>query len=381
MGENYPRIASGTESNYAEQGGLSMFIYAYKTRNGTRQGCTIDSLASVSTAESCKTITIEGFTLNVDEKLVINAIENAVINLQGNIVFTADPNFKTAGPLFTLTGTGITFNGNDFTIDGQGAKYWDGLGTAANAQAKPHPMIKLGCSGTVQNFTVLNSPAQVFSMGNDASLVVSNINIDNSAGDTANSLSGGKPAAHNTDGFDVSTNDVTIQNSIIHNQDDCVAINKGSNIIFQNNHCTGGHGISIGSVANGSTVSNVQITNNTVTNNVQALRIKTDAAAQTGSVSGVTYKDNTATGCTDYGVIIDQSYPSTLSKITGAGVKISAITFTGTNNIAIASSAKGEVEVNCAHNGCTGTWDWSGLEVSGGLPGSIVNATIANFKL
>jgi galacturan 1,4-alpha-galacturonidase len=118
------------------------------------------------------------------------------------------------------------------------------------------------------------------------------------AGNAANSLSGGKPAAHNTDGFDgksrliygicvlaytlyiaVSTSDVTIQNSIITNQDDCLAISKGSNIIFQNNHCTGGHGISIGSVASGSTVSNVHITGNTITNNVQALRIKTDANA------------------------------------------------------------------------------------------------------
>ncbi|CAE6451101.1 unnamed protein product [Rhizoctonia solani] len=363
-----------------------------------RQSCIINSLSSVSAAESCGTITIESFIVSAGEKLVINAADKAVINMKGNITFTADTTFKTTGPLFTLSGTGITwleldshtrynhlhsgtgitFNGNGFTIDGQGAKYWDGQGTATSAtHAKPHPMI----NGTVENVKVLNSPAQVFSMGNDASLLVSNINIDNSAGNAANSLSGGKPAAHNTDGFDVSTNDVTIQDSTIINQDDCIAINKGSNIIFQNNHCTGGHGISIGSVASGSTVSGIQITNNTITNNVQALRIKTDADATSGSVSGVTYKDNTASGCTDYGVIIDQSYPSTLSKNTGAGIKISGVTFTGTNNIAVASSAKGEVEVNCAQGGCTGTWDWAGLKVSGGPSGSIVNATITNFKL
>ena len=33
--------------------------------------------------------------------------------------------------------------------------------------------------------------------------------------------------------------------STIHNQDDCLAINKGSNIVFQRNTCTGGHGISV----------------------------------------------------------------------------------------------------------------------------------------
>ncbi|KAH7334254.1 glycoside hydrolase family 28 protein [Rhizoctonia solani] len=348
----------------------------------TRQSCTINSLASVAAAEKCNTITINAFTVPAGQKLVINAVDKAVINMNGNIVFEADTTFKTTGPLFTLTGNGITFNGHEFTIDGQGAKYWDGQGIASDAkQVKPHPMIKLSCSGTVENIKVLNSPAQVFSMGNDATLIVSNINIDNSAGNAPNSLSGSKPAAHNTDGFDVSTNDVTIQGSTIVNQDDCIAINKGSNIHFLNNHCTGGHGISIGSVASGSTVSNVQITGNTITNNVQALRIKTDADATSGSVSGVTYSGNNATGCTSYGVIIDQSYPATLSTKTGAGVKISGITFTGTNTIAVAPSAKGEVEVNCAKGGCTGTWDWAGLKVSGGPSGSILNASVTNFKL
>lgn len=33
--------------------------------------------------------------------------------------------------------------------------------------------------------------------------------------------------------------------STIHNQDDCLAINKGSNIVFQRNTCVGGHGISV----------------------------------------------------------------------------------------------------------------------------------------
>lgn len=30
-----------------------------------------------------------------------------------------------------------------------------------------------------------------------------------------------------------------------HIQDDCLAINKGQNIVFENNYCHGGHGVSI----------------------------------------------------------------------------------------------------------------------------------------
>jgi galacturan 1,4-alpha-galacturonidase len=72
---------------------------------------------------------------------------------------------------------------------------------------------------------------------------------------------------------------VTIEDSTVINQDDCIAINKGSNIIFKGNSCTGGHGISIGSISSGVTVSGVQILNNVVKNNQNGLRIKTDASA------------------------------------------------------------------------------------------------------
>ena len=33
-------------------------------------------------------------------------------------------------------------------------------------------------------------------------------------------------------GFDVSAEDVTIQNSVVKNQDDCIAINSGKNITY-----------------------------------------------------------------------------------------------------------------------------------------------------
>jgi polygalacturonase len=44
---------------------------------------------------------------------------------------------------------------------------------------------------------------------------------------------------------DVGTNNLLITDSVITNQDDCIAINSGNNITFQRNTCTGGHGVSI----------------------------------------------------------------------------------------------------------------------------------------
>jgi polygalacturonase len=79
---------------------------------------------------------------------------------------------------------------------------------------------------------------------------------------------------HNTDGFDISASSVTLAKVVVKNQDDCVAINSGSTIVIEDSTCSGGHGISIGSIATGKTVSGVKIARNTITNGLYGLRIK-----------------------------------------------------------------------------------------------------------
>ncbi|KAG8703715.1 hypothetical protein FRC09_003996 [Ceratobasidium sp. 395] len=235
--------------------------------------------------------------------------------------------------------------------------------------------MKIKMSGTYTNVKVVNSPAHTYSVSNPAALVMSKLTIDNSAGNAPNSKSNGLPAAHNTDGFDVSTTELIIEDSAITNQDDCLALNKGTNIIFQRNTCTGGHGISIGSVDSNAAVKNIQILNNKIVNNDQALRIKTKAAATGSSVSNIVYSGNTATGTKKYGVIIDQSYPSTLST-PGNGVAMSAINFTGAmNTIAVSSSAQ-RVAVDCGSQ-CSGNWDFSKLTVTGGKAGKVNYSSIS----
>ncbi|KIP10957.1 glycoside hydrolase family 28 protein [Phlebiopsis gigantea 11061_1 CR5-6] len=337
---------------------------------------TISSLSDVSAAVKCSTVNINAFTVPAGQTFNLPLIDGATVNLLGTVTFGEK---EWEGPLFQVSGNSITFNGNGNTFDGQGAFYWDGQGGNGGV-TKPAPMMKIKISGTFDNVKVLNSPSRVFSVSNPAKLTISKVTVDNSAGDAPNSKSGGKAAGHNTDGFDVSTNNLIIQDSVVMNQDDCIAINKGSDIVFQRNTCSGGHGISIGSISTGATVSGVTISGNTIKNSDQALRIKTKADATSASVSDVTYSGNTATGIRRFGVIIDQSYPSTLGT-PGTGVKISAVNFTGSKNtVAVNSSAK-RVEVNCGKGACTGTWDWSALSVTGGSAGEIVNFNgIQNFS-
>ncbi|KAI5120648.1 hypothetical protein M0805_007985 [Coniferiporia weirii] len=329
---------------------------------------TINSLSDVSGAADCTTVNINGFTVPAGEGFTLSLATGSTVNLNGNILFG---NKSWAGPLFTISGDDITFNGNGHTFDGGGPFYWDGQGSNGGV-TKPRPMMKIKISGTFENVNVVNSPAQTFSVSNPGPLVISGMNIDNSQGDLPNANSDGQPAGHNTDGFDCSTTDLTIQKSTIKNQDDCLAINKGSNIVFTGNTCSGGHGISIGSVSSDVTVTGIVISDNTIINNDQALRIKMDSDASGSTVSNITYSGNTGTGLRQFGVLIDQSYPDTLGT-PGTGVKLSDVNFIGSTTTLEVDSGAMQVAVNCGKGACTGTWDWSSLKASGGSVGESIN--------
>lgn len=58
---------------------------------------------------------------------------------------------------------------------------------------------------------------------------------------------------------------------------------------------------------------------------VNGLRIKTDATATGSIVENVIYENNKLSGITEFGVLIDQSYPSTLGT-PGTGVIIEVST-------------------------------------------------------
>ncbi|KAJ3770001.1 glycoside hydrolase [Lentinula raphanica] len=328
----------------------------------------IQSLDDVAAAEECTTIVIGGFTVPAGQTFSLNPPDGAQVTLTGELTFGFE---NWAGPLMEITGNDITC-GHD--LNGQGTLYWDGEGINGGV-TKPDPLLRINMGGTFSDVQVVNSPGRAVAIGG-SSLTVSGVIVNNAAGTAPNSLSGGDPAGANTDGFDVSANDVTITGCTVNNQDDCLAINKGTSITFSNNVCEGiGHGISIGSITSDVTVSGVTISGNTVTGTVNGLRIKTDATASGSLVENVIYENNKISGITEFGVLIDQSYPSTLGT-PGTGVIIENVNFEGTNTISVGSSAH-RVEVNCGStSSCTGTWNWAGLDATGGTGSTVKNAPV-----
>ena len=68
-------------------------------------------------------------------------------------------------------------------------------------------------------------------------------------GVTVNNKDGDSKGGHNTDAFDVGdSSQITISGATVYNQDDCLAVNSGTDITFTGGYCSGGHGLSIGSV-------------------------------------------------------------------------------------------------------------------------------------
>jgi polygalacturonase len=157
------------------------------------------------------------------------------------------------------------------------------------------------------------------SIDNADGLTITDMTIDDSDGDTE----GGA----NTDGFDIgSSTNVIITGANVYNQDDCVAINSGTEITVENSVCSGGHGLSIGSVGgrDDNTVETVTFYNNEVKSSVNGktasgisfiqnlllispnpgIRIKA-TEGDTGSITGVTYSEITLEDISGY-VIFSQ---------------------------------------------------------------------------
>jgi polygalacturonase len=162
-----------------------------------------------------------------------------------------------------------------------------------------------------------------------------------------------------------SSSDVTISGANVKNQDDCLAINSGTSITFTGASCSGGHGLSIGCVGGraDNTVSDVTISSSSITNSENGVRIKTVSCA-TGSVSGVTYKDITLSGITDYGIVIEQDYEN--GSPTGTpttGVPITGLTVSGVTGTVESSATN--IYILCGSGSCS-DWTWTGVDVTGG---------------
>nr|UOH22610.1 endo-polygalacturonase precursor [Penicillium oxalicum] len=319
--------------------------------------CTFTSAASaIAGKASCSNIVLSNVAVPAGQTLDLTGLKTGTkVTFEGTTTFGYK---EWAGPLIKVSGSQITVQGAPgAVIDAGGARWWDGKGTNGG-KTKPKFFYAHSLDdSTITGLSIMNTPVQAFSIQSD-NLAVIGVHIDNSAGDS----NGG----HNTDGFDISnSNGVTIEGAVVKNQDDCLAINSGQNIYFSGGTCSGGHGLSIGSVGgrDNNVVKNVTITESTVSNSANGVRIKTVYQA-TGSVSGVTFSNIQLSGITEYGLVVEQDYEN--GSPTGTpttGVPITGLTVTDVTGT-VTSSAH-EIYILCGSGSCSG-WTWSDVKITGG---------------
>jgi galacturan 1,4-alpha-galacturonidase len=177
---------------------------------------------------------------------------------------------------YSSTGATITSTTGTGLIDGNGQPYWNIFATNSSYRRPCLMDVENSKSITVKSLTFKNAPNVFHCIGGGSS----NLLYDHVTLTAARASSGATADPKNTDGFDVGlSTSVTIQNTVVTNQDDCVAFKSGCNgVTVTNITCTGSHGLSVGSLAGGAgshdVVQNVFVNGANMINSAKAVGIK-----------------------------------------------------------------------------------------------------------
>ncbi|KZS92111.1 pectin lyase-like protein [Sistotremastrum niveocremeum HHB9708] len=270
----------------------------------------------------------------VNTLLKTTGLSNVQIELSGTVQYTPNiaywsPNsypliYQNATTAWLLSGTNLHLYGGG-TIDGNGQIWYDALangqgntGTAGGSSttfARPIPLTVFESKNVlVEDLNQISSPFWNNFVYGSSNVEYRNINI--------RSLSYSKSPAANSDGWDIYRSDhVTVRDSVVNNDDDCVSFKPNSTFItVQNMNCNGSHGISVGSLGQyaGETdiVANVYVQNITMSNAQNGARIKvfggnpsasSTAGGGTGYVKNITYA-NFRVNNVDNPITLNQCY-------------------------------------------------------------------------
>ncbi|KAF9529744.1 glycoside hydrolase family 28 protein [Crepidotus variabilis] len=276
-----------------------------------------DGPSLLKAVQSCSTITIpKSTTLNIESRLNMTGVADKHIKLEGTIKFSSNITYWTQNAFYIpfqtqitywlLGGKRISLNGGG-TIDGSGQVWYDAFATNSSLLRPIILTIYKAKGVAIENITLLNSPEWNNLVNEGEDILYRHINIS--------SLSTSVNPAKNTDGWDTyrSTN-VSILDSVIVNDDDCVSLKPNSTKIrVENLDCTGSHGISVGSL--GQYAGEYDIVEDVIARNVKmsnaqnGARIKAWAGPNVGSgiVKNIRF-ENFIESAVQNPVVIDQCY-------------------------------------------------------------------------
>ncbi|KAL7423472.1 hypothetical protein Q5752_001052 [Cryptotrichosporon argae] len=322
-------------------------------------------------------------------RTVLNTSLTAVeIRLGGAISYVPDISYWSPASIYLtyqnattywfFQGNGVTFHGGG-TIDANGQAWWDYYALNPNAGvaggssrtfARPVPLtVGNSTDVVIEDLSIINSPFWHNFVYQSTDVTYNNIKIHSVSANAS------APAA-NSDGWDIYRSAyVTVANSTIINDDDCVSFKPNSTFMtVENLYCNGSHGISVGSLGQyyGETdiVANVYVRNVSMNNAQNGARIKVFGGSNdTQSVSGggsgyvqnVTFEDFVVnnvdnpillTQCYDTSTAQCEAFPATL---TISDVHYINVTGTASGAVANGTVVALECSAECTNITATGT--------------------------
>jgi len=293
----------------------------YASSNGTADDTPAISAAFARCGHGGTVTLAEGVDYNVLTPVNASGLNDVTIQMYGNLNLPKNITYvqelfnttlkRTGGTnlyWFTFTGSNIRYEGTSNVstgwINSYGQAWWDANkypGTGIDG--RPHLMSFNAKTGSMKHFKSRKPIAW------NVQLPGSNIDVSNTVID-AYSTTGSFP--FNTDGFDVSGQNIRITNSVIYNGDDAIAVGNGAhNVLFQ-----GGtigyqtHGMSIGSLGQNqgqfANVSNVVFDDITVVNGVYGARFKSWVGGQ-GLAKNITWSNIRVYNVT-FPIFVTQTY-------------------------------------------------------------------------
>ncbi|GIK04520.1 hypothetical protein Aspvir_008603 [Aspergillus viridinutans] len=338
--------------------------------------CTCTSYSQIPSAvASCTNIVLSNIAVPDGSAIDLSALlPGTTVTFDGTTTF-GFTNSSSFNPV-TISGANITITGTPGAIiDGNGPAYWDGQGSNGGVPKPDHFIVvkKVTSHSAIRGLTIRNWPTHLFSISSCSDLVFEDLLLNNTAGDAPNARSGTLPAAHNSDGFDVSSSsNIIIRRSTVYNQDDCVAITSGNNMTVSEMECHGGHGLSIGSVGGKSNnnVTNILFTDSAVYDSQNGCRIKSNFNT-TGYIANITYANIRVQSASIYGIDVQQDYLN--GGPTGSpsnGVLIENVSFRNVSGTA--ASAATDYYILCGEGSCE-NFTFENVDISGGGVSSSCN--------
>ncbi|KAF2075304.1 hypothetical protein CYY_003381 [Polysphondylium violaceum] len=227
--------------------------------------------------------------------IVAEGLEDIVFRFEGTLVFTDNTHTwpKNASGNVLECFQFSNFNNVTFTssqggiLNGQGEAWWGLIGYVEYKENRPR-MLSLGDSKQIliENLSFINSPYWTVWIFNVDGLEIRYSHITNRRNDF-DGHDDYNMEAFNTDGFDVTGNNVWIHDCSVWNQDDCIAVKDGSSNMLIERVSASGVGLTIGSIG-GSDVRNITFRDCYMHKTYKGLYLKFRGS---GSITDVLYEN------------------------------------------------------------------------------------------